>query len=145
MKQMKLGQTDLVVSELGFGAIPIIRLGKKDAVQVLRYAVERGINFFDTANAYKDSEEKIGEAFSEMRDRVVLATKTLRRDGAGMSEHLERSLTMMRTDHIDLYQFHQVAQEADWQALMAPGGAYEVARKAQEAGNAGDDHLCCSD
>ncbi len=134
MKHMKLGQTDLVVSELGFGAIPIIRLGKKDAVEVLRYAVERGINFFDTANAYKDSEEKIGEAFSKMRDRVVLATKTLRRDGAGMTEHLERSLTMMRTDHIDLYQFHQVAQEADWQALMSPGGAFETAKKAQEAG-----------
>jgi predicted aldo/keto reductase-like oxidoreductase len=131
---LKLGRTDLVVSEVGFGAIPIIRLERPEAVRVLRYACERGINFFDTANAYRDSEEKIGCAFAGMRGQVVLATKTQRRDGDGVREHLEHSLKMLQTDYLDLYQLHQVAQEKDWAAVMAPGGALEVASRARDAG-----------
>ena len=127
----RLGRTDLVVSEVGFGAIPIIRLDRSQAVDVLRHAWERGINFFDTANAYRDSEEKIGAAFAGMRDRVILATKTLRRDGDGVREHLERSLKMLQTDYLDLYQLHQIAQDRDWDAVMAPGGALEVVARAR--------------
>ena len=134
MQMLKLGTTDLVVSEVGFGAIPIIRLERQEAVRVVRHAFERGITFFDTANAYRDSEEKLGEAFAGMREQVVLATKTLRRDGAGVTEHLERSLRMLRTDHLDLFQFHQVAQETDWETLTAPGGGLEAATRAREAG-----------
>ena len=130
----RLGRTDLVVSEVGFGAIPIIRLDRQQAVDVLRHAWERGINFFDTANAYRDSEEKIGAAFAGMRDRVILATKTLRRDGDGVREHLERSLKMLQTDYLDLYQLHQIAQDRDWDAVMAPGGALEVVARARADG-----------
>jgi len=134
MNEIKLGQTDLVVSEVGFGAIPIIRLEKKEAVRVLRHAFDRGITFYDTANAYRDSEEKIGIALSGVRDRIVLASKTVNRDGKGLREHLERSLRMMRTDHLDLYQLHQIAQERDWEAVTAPGGALEEAARALDAG-----------
>lgn len=134
MKMVKLGRTELIVSEVGFGAIPIIRLQQSQAERVLRHAFEQGINFFDTANAYRDSEKKIGGAFAGMRDRIVVASKTLRRDGEGVREHLERSLQMLRTDYLDLYQLHQIAQEHDWQAVMAPGGAYEAAVRAREAG-----------
>ncbi len=134
MKYVKLGNTDLAVSEFGFGCIPIIRLVKEDSITVLRYALERGITFFDTANAYRDSEEKIGKAFTGMRDRVVLASKTLKRDGAGAMEQLENSLRMMKTDYLDLYQLHQVAQEEDWRKVTAPGGALEAVMKAKEAG-----------
>jgi uncharacterized protein len=134
MQMVKLGRTDLVVSEVGFGAIPIIRLERPEAVRVVRHAFERGITFFDTANAYRDSEEKLGEAFAGMREQVVLASKTLRRDGAGVTEHLARSLRMLKTDHLDLFQLHQVAQETDWEALTAPGGGLEAAVRAREAG-----------
>jgi predicted aldo/keto reductase-like oxidoreductase len=134
MEMLKLGRTDLVVSQVGFGAIPIIRLDRQEAVRVLRYARERGINFFDTANAYRDSEEKIGRAFAGMRDQIILATKTQRRDGDGVREHLEHSLKMLQTDYLDLYQLHQVAQEKDWAAVMAPGGAMEVVTRAKAAG-----------
>jgi predicted aldo/keto reductase-like oxidoreductase len=134
VNMMKLGKTDLVVSEVGFGAIPIIRLDRQEAERVLRHAYERGINFFDTANAYRDSEEKIGGAFAGLRDRIVLATKTLRRDGEGVREHLERSLKLLRTDYLDLYQLHQVAQDKDWDALMAPGGGFEEVSRARAAG-----------
>ncbi|MZP30096.1 aldo/keto reductase [Heliobacterium undosum] len=134
MNLRRLGKTGLTVSELGFGAIPIIRLDTAEAIKVLRRAYERGITFYDTANAYRDSEDKIGQAFQGMRDKVVIATKTGLRDGKGALAHLENSLRMLRTDYIDLYQLHQVSQDRDWEALTAPGGAMEVLVKAQEQG-----------
>lgn len=134
MRYLELGKTGLTVSEVGFGGIPIIRLGADEAVRVLRRALERGITLYDTANAYSDSEEKMGIAFRGMRDKVVIATKTLRRDGAEATEQLENSLRMLRTDYIDLFQLHQVAREEEFQAVTAPGGALEAVIKAKEAG-----------
>jgi len=134
MKYVNLGSTDLVVSELGFGCIPIIRFPKEDSVKVLRHAFERGITFYDTANAYRDSEEKIGIAFSGMREKVVLATKTLMRGAQNATAHLENSLRMLKTDYLDLYQLHQIAQEKDWLEVTGPGGALEAVLKAKAAG-----------
>lgn len=131
---IRIGRTDLVVSEVGFGAIPIIRLDLAAAVAVLRHALDRGITFFDTANAYRDSEEKIGAAFSGRRGDIVLATKTYQREGKGAMEQLERSLRMMRTDYLDLYQLHQIARREEWEAVTAPGGALEAVSRAREAG-----------
>ncbi len=129
MRYLQLGKTTLTVSEFGFGCIPIIRLSQADAVKVLRHAFERGITYFDTVNAYRDSEEKIGIAFEGMRDRVVIATKSLKRNADGVTEHLENSLRMLRTDYIDLYQFHQIAQEKDWQEVTGASGALEAVMK----------------
>jgi len=134
MRYLELGKTSLKVSEVGFGGIPIIRLDTDTAVKVLRRAVERGITLYDTANAYRDSEEKMGLAFRGMRDRVVIATKTIRRDAAAATEQLENSLRMLRSDYIDLFQLHQIAREEDFQAVTSPGGALEAAVKAKEAG-----------
>ena len=83
MRYTTLGKTRLEVSEVGFGCIPIIRLSTEEAVKVLRRAYENGITLFDTANMYLDSEEKMGLAFAGIRSRLVLATKTLKRDRAG--------------------------------------------------------------
>jgi predicted aldo/keto reductase-like oxidoreductase len=102
---------------------------------VLRRAYERGITLYDTANMYLDSEEKIGTAFAGMRDRVVIASKSLQRDGAGMADHVAKSLRRLRTDYIDLYQLHQVSRQADWQAITAPGGALEALLKARDRGD----------
>ncbi|MCX5835140.1 MAG: aldo/keto reductase [Deltaproteobacteria bacterium] len=134
MRYMEFGKTGMIVSELGFGCIPIIRLDVDVAVEVLRRAYDRGITFYDTANAYRDSEEKIGRAFDGMRKKVFLATKTLRRDAEGAAKHLENSLRRLRTDYIDLYQLHQIAQEKDWNAVTAPGGALEAVVRAREEG-----------
>lgn len=133
MNSYILGRTGLEISEVGFGCIPIIRLGTDEAVEVLQYAFEKGVTFYDTANAYKDSEYKIGKAFKGMRDKVVLATKTMRRDASEVIDQLENSLRMLQTDYIDLYQFHQVAQEKDWEMLQT-GGALEAVLKAKEQG-----------
>jgi predicted aldo/keto reductase-like oxidoreductase len=134
VKYRALGNTGLNISEVGFGCIPIIRLPADDAVRVLQHAYGQGITFYDTANAYRDSEAKIGMAFQGIRDKVVLATKTMKRDAAGAREHLETSLRMLKTDYIDLFQLHQVAQEKDWQSITAAGGALEAAIKAKEEG-----------
>lgn len=134
MQYRSLGSTGLQISEVGFGCIPIIRLSTDEAVRVLQHAYGRGITFYDTANAYRDSEAKIGLAFRGIREKVVLATKTMKRDAAGAREHLETSLRMLKTEYIDLFQLHQVAQEKDWQAVTAPGGALEAVIKAQAEG-----------
>ena len=134
MRFLQLGNTGMTVSELGFGGIPILRLETGEAEKIVRHAFDRGINFFDTAYAYRDSEEKIGRAFAGRRDKVIIATKTMRRDGAGALEQLEQSLQRLQTDYIDLYQLHQVAQESVWQTISAPGGALEVLQKAKAAG-----------
>ncbi len=134
MRYQQLGNTGMTVSELGFGGIPILRLESGEAEKIVRHAFDRGITFYDTANAYRDSEEKMGRAFAGVRNKVVIATKTMCRDGAGALEQLEHSLQRLQTDYIDLYQLHQVAQESVWQTIAAPGGALEVLQKAKEDG-----------
>ena len=134
MNYVELGKTGLKVSEAGFGCIPIIRLPVDEAVKVLRHAYDRGIVFYDTANMYRDSEEKIGLALSAFRGKVILATKTTRRDAEGLRDHLEKSLRMLKTDYIDLYQFHQVSNDAEWDKICREGGAWEEAQKALQQG-----------
>ena len=134
MRYVMLGRTGLEISELGFGGIPIIRLDMDGAIDVLHRAYERGITFYDTANLYKDSEEKMGRAFDGMRDKIVIATKTFQRDAISATKQLENSLRILRTDYIDLYQLHQIAQEEDWQAATASDGVLEVVVKAKKEG-----------
>lgn len=134
MRYRILGKTGLEVSEVGFGGIPIIRLSMQDAVRVLRRAYDRGITFYDTANLYLDSEEKIGRAFAGLRPRLVLATKSIKRDRAGVEGDIHRSLRLLGTDYLDLFQFHQVSQETDFQTLTGPDGALEGVLRARKAG-----------
>ncbi len=123
-----------MVSEVGFGGIPIIRLSMEEAVAVLRRALERGVTLFDTANLYMDSEDKFGVALAGERHRLVLATKSIKRDRAGVEADIHQSLTKMRTDYLDLFQFHQLSQEDDLTAITGPQGALEGVARAQEAG-----------
>lgn len=134
MKYINLGKTNLNVSEVGFGGIPIIRLQTAEAVKVLLHTYDKGITFYDTANMYSDSENKIGLALSPFRDKVIIATKTIRRDAKGFSKHLENSLKMLKTDYIDLYQFHQVANDEEWGKITKDGGALSEADKAKKEG-----------
>lgn len=131
MQKVTLGRTGLRVCHCGFGALPIQRVSLEEACRLLRMAADGGIEFFDTARAYTDSEEKIGVAFSGMRDRVILATKTQARTGEELTRDLETSLRLLRTDHIDIYQFHNPAR------CPRPGdgsGLYEAAATAREQG-----------
>ncbi len=106
MDHIRLGRTNLHVSRSGFGAIPIQRISFDDAKTLLRKAYDGGINFFDTAHGYSDSEEKIGYALSNVRDNIILATKSPSRTRQGVMQDIETSLTRLQTDYIDILQTH---------------------------------------
>ena len=134
MRQIRLGRTGLMISELGMGGIPIIPLSLEDGAAVVRRCFERGVTFFDTANVYADSEKKFGLALEGVRDQVVIATKTMDRSAKKAAEHIALSLENLRTDYIDVYQFHNVSLAADFESIMAPDGAMAAAREARAAG-----------
>ena len=134
MKTKRLGKTDLQVSEVGFGGIPIIPLSTPEAVAVVRHCLDLGFNFFDTANMYRDSEEKLGIALAPVRDKIIIATKTGCRDAEGAAAHLDLSLERLRTDRIDLFQLHNVSNPETLEQVLAPGGAYEALDLARRAG-----------
>lgn len=134
MKSIRLGKTGFMVSEVGFGGIPIIPLGFDESVSVVRHCFEQGITFFDTANMYGDSEKKIGNALESVRDKIIVATKTLSRDKEGAQKHIGYSLKNLKTDTIDLYQFHNISKESDLDQILGPGGALEAVRAAMDDG-----------
>jgi len=137
MRTVRLGKTGLMVSCVGFGGIPIQRLSEDDSVAVVRRCLDLGVTFLDTANAYGPSEERIGKAIAGRREGLVLATKTQARDAATCREHLELSLKRLGVDYIDLYQFHNISTEEQFQQVIGPGGAMDVVREAQAAGRIG--------
>ena len=110
MKMLRLGRTEITTPQNAFGALPVQRCSMDTAVQLLRRAYEGGMTYFDTARAYSDSEEKIGEALSDVRDKIFIATKTMGRDTESVKRQLDDSLKNLRTDYIDVYQFHCVEQ-----------------------------------
>ena len=131
MDKVILGKTGLEVNKNGFGALPIQRITKKDAVYLLQKALYNGINYFDTARAYSDSEEKIGAAFEYTRDKIIISTKTMAQTAEGFWKDLQESLSKMKTDYIDIYQFHNPA------FCPKPGdesGLYDAALEAKRQG-----------
>ena len=131
MKTVTLGSTGITVNKNGFGALPIQRLGRDGAVKLLRKAYDAGINFFDTAHAYTDSEEKVGEALSDVRKNIFIATKSGEVTADGFRKDLETSLVRLKTDYIDIIQFHNPS------FCPKPGdssGLYDAALKAKEEG-----------
>ena len=131
MDKVILGKTGFEVNKNGFGALPIQRITKKDAVYLLQKAFYSGINYFDTARAYSDSEEKMGAAFEYTRDKIIISTKTMAQTAEGFWKDLEESLKMMKTDYIDIYQFHNPS------FCPKPGdesGLYDAALEAKKQG-----------
>lgn len=106
MDKITLGRTGITVNKNGFGALPLQRVTKEEAKTILREAFNQGIQFYDTARAYSDSEEKLGYALHDVRDQIYLATKTAATTVAGFWQDLEKSLTLLQTDYLDIYQFH---------------------------------------
>lgn len=131
MNTVTLGSTGIVVAQNQFGALPIQRISKDEAVALVRRAYDGGMRFFDTARAYSDSEEKLGAAFDGMRDKVYIASKTMAKTPEEFWKQLDTSLANLRTDYLDLYQFHCVDQ------VWAPGdgtGMHECMLQAKEQG-----------
>jgi predicted aldo/keto reductase-like oxidoreductase len=133
--KVPLGKTDLNVNPIGFGGIPIQRLSLEESDKVVGKALDMGINFFDTSRVYTDSEEKLGRIFSNYpRDGIIIASKTFSRDARNAAADLETGLKLMKTDYIDLYQCHNISTEDQINQILAPGGALEALKKAQQDG-----------
>lgn len=131
MKQVTLGKTGITVPQNAFGALPVQRVDMESAVKILRKAYEGGMTFFDTARAYSDSEEKMGNALKDVREHIYIASKTMGRTPEAFKNDLEESLRMLQTDYIDIYQFHCV------DTCYRPGdgtGMYECMLEAKEQG-----------
>ncbi|MCI7382585.1 MAG: aldo/keto reductase [Hungatella hathewayi] len=129
MADVTLGKTKITVNKNGFGALPVQRVSVEEAGTLLKKAFNHGITFFDTARAYSDSEEKLGLAFEGIREKIYIATKTAADTAEGFRRDLEESLRLLKTDYIDLYQFHNPA------VCPKPGdgsGLYEAMLEARE-------------
>lgn len=109
MRTVTLGKTGITVNRNGFGALPVQRVSKEESTRILRKAYEHGIRFFDTARAYSDSEEKIGLALSDVREQIIIASKTMATTPEGFWQDLQTSLSLLKTDYLDIYQFHNPA------------------------------------
>ncbi|TMV50668.1 aldo/keto reductase [Paenibacillus mesophilus] len=134
MRYRPFGTIGVSVSSLGFGAMNLPGVPLEQARAALNYALDNGINYIDTAAAYRNSEEIIGECISHRRDEYFLATKTNKRDYASAKEEIDRSLTRMKTDVIDLLQIHYVNYVHEFKAAMEEDGAYRAALEAKQAG-----------
>lgn len=131
METVRLGKTGIVTNKNAFGALPIQRISDADAVHLLKKAYENGMTYFDTARWYTDSEHKLGLAFEGIRDKVYIATKTGATNAEDFWKDLETSLENLKTDYIDVYQFHNPA------FCPKPGdesGLYDAMLKAKEQG-----------
>ena len=136
MEYRVLGKTGLKISTLGFGGIPIQRIDAAGTKVLMKQLAEAGVNYIDTARGYTVSESYLGEALEGIRDKFVLATKSMARTAEAMAADIEISLKNLRTDYIDLYQVHNPnVQQLD--QVCAPGGALEALFAAREAGKIG--------
>ncbi len=137
MEYTTLGKTGLRVSRMGFGGIPIQKVDAAVTRKLMERLVERGVNYIDTARGYTVSEAFLGEALEDgLREKFVLATKSMSRTKEAMAKDIETSLHNLRTDYIDLYQIHNPSL-AELEQVTAPGGALEALMEAKAAGKIG--------
>ncbi|SCG83829.1 putative oxidoreductase yccK [Proteiniborus sp. DW1] len=135
MEKRFLGKTGLEVSVIGFGGIPIQKLDKEKAIDLIKELSIQGINFIDTARGYTVSEELIGYGLEKVgRDKFVLATKSMARDYEGMKNEIETSLNNLKTKCIDLYQLHNVRTEAEYDNIIGEDGALKALEESKAEG-----------
>ena len=136
MEYRTLGKTGLKISRLGFGGIPIQKVDAVATKQLIHAMIEKGMNYIDTARGYTVSESYLGEALEGVRDKFVLATKSMAVTKEAMAADIETSLHNFRTDYIDLYQVHNPSVAA-LDTILAPAGALEALLEAKAAGKIG--------
>lgn len=136
MEYKTLGKTGLKVSKLGFGGIPIQKVDAAVTRKLVELMAEKGMNYIDTARGYTVSESYLGEALEGMRDKFILATKSMARTKEAMAKDIQISLSNLRTDYIDLYQVHNPNME-QLDQVQGPDGALEALLEAKKEGKIG--------
>ena len=134
MKKMIIGNTGIEAVRLAMGGIPLQRVSEEDAIEVVRYVVEKGIDFIDTARMYSTSESRIGKALKQADKKVTVSSKSIIRTSDGIRGEIEKSLKELQLDHIDFYHCHSVASDEDYKRVTASDGALNGLRKAKEEG-----------
>jgi aryl-alcohol dehydrogenase-like predicted oxidoreductase len=134
IEKRSLGRTGEMLSMIGFGGILVMDARPEEASGLVKLAIDSGINYFDVAPSYGDAEVKLGPALEPYRKGVFLACKTTERGRDGSRKELEQSLKHLRTDHVDLYQFHAVTTTEDVEKIFATGGAMETYLEARREG-----------
>jgi predicted aldo/keto reductase-like oxidoreductase len=134
LEKRPLGKTGEKLSIIGLGGLVLANETQDKANQIVRDAIEAGVNYFDVAPSYGNAEDRMGPALKPFRKNVFLACKTLKRDRQGAEEELASSLGKLKTDHVDLYQLHALSKTEDVQQALGPRGALETFRKAREDG-----------
>ena len=135
MDKVRFGKTELLVSRIALGALPLQRLDIPEAVELIHGILDLGVNFIDTANGYSDSEEKIGFALKDIpRDSVIITTKTTAQDKKTFMQHVDLSLKRLGSEYIDIYQLHNVCSADDYRLRFGEGGAFEGLTEAIKAG-----------
>jgi predicted aldo/keto reductase-like oxidoreductase len=137
MNRIIIGKTELKINRFGFGGIPIQRVSEKQAIETVLHAVEKGVDFIDTARNYTTSERRIGLALKLTDKKVVLASKSQGRTAKEMRTDLETSLKELQSNYIDLYQCHFVQDDNIYKQVISSGGALECLRQAKEEGQIG--------
>jgi uncharacterized protein len=133
MEKVRLGKTNLIVEKLGWGGIPIQRVGEREAVSVIQAVVEMGVDLLDTARAYTNSEHRIGLALQKTDRPVILSSKSPIRT-AKIYNDVQESLKQMKVKKVNLYHLHNVSNFEDYERVLAPEGAYEGLNRARDDG-----------
>jgi predicted aldo/keto reductase-like oxidoreductase len=134
VQKRKLGRTGLEVSIIGFGAMWLPGLKAEECIEVVRRAVDLGVNYFDTARSYGDSEEKLGLALQGLRDKCVIASKTGSKTRKESLEEVKKSLKALKTDRMDILQLHGIDDSETLKKVMSVGGALETCKEARSKG-----------
>jgi len=134
MHRMLIGNTGIEVLRLGLGGIPLQRITEKEAIQVVSYAIEKGIDFIDTARNYTVSESRIGKAMELAGKRVAVSSKSFDRTADGVRRDIEKSMKELKVNYIDFYHCHSVATAEDYKRVTAKDGALTGLLKAKEEG-----------
>lgn len=132
-----LGRTGLRVTMIGLGGYHAgLPEKEEESIAIIHRALDLGINFFDNADCYQSGrgEERMGKALEGRRQKIILMTKVDQRDAQGAREQLEKTLRRLRTDYLDIWQFHSVTKLEDLDKIFGPGGAMETAEQARKEG-----------
>lgn len=134
MLKRTLGKTGEKLSIIGFGGILVMNMEQSKANDLVSYAIDHGVNYFDVSPSYGDAEIKLGNALVGKRDDIFLACKTDGRTEESALKEMTNSFKRLKTDHFDLYQLHAMETEDDYNKVTSPGGAIELLDKARKSG-----------
>ncbi|MGA2728792.1 MAG: aldo/keto reductase [Terracidiphilus sp.] len=129
-----LGKTGEKLSIIGFGGIVVMNESTGESSNIVAEAVDRGINYFDVAPSYGNAQKRLGPALAPYRKNCFLACKTEGRAKDDSRAQLEESLRLLKTDYVDLYQFHALTKMAELDKVLGPGGAMETMEAAKKQG-----------